>query len=124
MLIAMLSLAAATAPVAADAPLPGVSDKETTIYPSRIAQVVKGKGDVLFVRDQTLHWYRVALNKGCLSEYRSSREIALKPSNGSDRLDRFATVEFPGLGYNCTIQSIRASEAPPQVDSKSRVTLE
>ncbi|WP_109808924.1 hypothetical protein [Sphingosinithalassobacter portus] len=120
------TLAAAIAmPVSAQS-LSGVSDTETTIpYASDggIRQIVKGNGDVLFMRDRTDHWYRVQTNQGCLRHYDQSMTVLVDTKNSS-RFDRFSTLRVPQLAIMCGVASIRASEAPPQVDSKSVVTLD
>ena len=117
------------APLAAQpaGPLPGVANEETTIPSGGITQFHRGKGDVLFVLDRVGHWYRLGLNDGCLSESPRIRSLTFGNS-ASQRIDRFTQVFIRDsggrLGLNCRIDSIRRSEAPPQVDSKSPVTLD
>lgn len=114
-----------TTPLAAQS-LPGVSDEETTIdITSRgIAQVEFGKGDIAFVRDGINRWYRVRLTKGCLSGNFSKQDPAIFDSGAGDRIDQLTTVRFPRNGRICGIDSIRRSERPKMVDSKSRVPLD
>ena len=124
---AAISLAAPLAAQPAGA-LPGVANEETTIPSGGITQFHRGKGDVLFVLDRVGHWYRLGLNEGCLSTAPRIYSLAFSYSGGIQRIDRFTQVFIRDsggrLGLNCRIDSIRRSEAPPQVDSKSPVTLD
>ena len=108
--------------------LSGVADEETTIPSGGISQFHRGKGDVLFVLDRAGRWYRLGLNEGCLSTTPRIDSLAFSYSGGIQRVDRFTQVFIrePGghHGLNCRVDSIRRSEAPPQIDSKSRVTLD
>jgi hypothetical protein len=114
----------------AEAPphLAGVSDAETTIPPGGITQYHAGNGDVLFVLDRAGRWYRVGLNEGCLRNTPRIHSLSFGSSDGASRIDRFTKVTIKdsagALGFNCQIASIRRSEAPPQVNSKSIVTLD
>jgi hypothetical protein len=125
---AVLALSAAllAAPLAASTgtqSLPGVSDQETEISHGVIQQFERGHGDVLFVRDQSDRWYRVQVNHGCLSGPIELRQVVF--DNGtSSRIDRFTKIFVPKDLRTCTIDSIRRSAAPPQVDSHSLVTLD
>ncbi len=122
-LASSIALAAATVPV----PLAGVSDEETTITQAQDGSIVEyhfGKGDVIFVRDRTARWYRVQLNAGCLSRPTQKLQGIAIDAGSSQRIDRFSRVRFVEDGYVCGIDSIRRSAAPPQVDSKSVVTLD
>ena len=116
-------LAVVSTTVAAQ-PLAGVADKETTIAYG-VDNFVRGKGDVLFVSDRADRWYRLALNDGCLDGVTIIRNVVFD-SKGASRIDRFTTVIIRdnGVPRNCRAVSIRASEAPPQIDSKSPVTLD
>jgi hypothetical protein len=130
---ALLSFAllALTAPLAAaEAPrsLAGVADTETTIPSGGITQYHAGKADVLFVLDRAGRWYRVGLNEGCLSNTARIYSLSFGSSDGTSRIDRFTKVMIKdsagAFALNCQIASIRRSEAPPQVNSKSPVTLD
>jgi len=109
-------------------PLPGIADEETTIPSGGITQFHRGKGDVLFVLDRAGRWYRLGLNEGCLSTTPRIDSLAFGYSGGIQRVDRFTQVFIRESrahhGLNCRVDSIRRSEAPPQIDSKSRVTLD
>ena len=127
-LLPLLPLALA-APVAAGTVSPphlaGVSDEETTIPSGTIEQFVRGKGDVLFVRDRTAHWYRLTLNAGCLKAAPSIDAVTFDFGGAATQIDRFTRVTLDGPDpRTCAIASIRASVPPPQVDSKSPVTLD
>jgi len=126
--ILTLALLAAAAPLAAAegvASLAGVSDEETVIHSGRIEQFQRGKGDVVFLRDRENKWYRVALNAGCLKGASEIQTMAFQTDGVSGRIDRMTKVNlYDGGRRLCLIDSIRRSEAPPQVDSKSRVTLD
>jgi hypothetical protein len=126
-----LTLTLMVAPVAAaDAPqhLAGVSDEETRIPPGGITQYQRGNGDVLVVLDRTGRWYRLGLNEGCLSNSPHIYALTFGYSGAVARIDRFTKVLIRDTGgqsqFSCQIDSIRRSEAPPQVNSKSRVTLD
>ena len=123
----LLALAALiAAPLAANpgrTSLPGVSDQETEISHGVIQQFERGHGDVLFVRDQSDRWYRLQLNHGCLRGPIDLRQVIF--DNGSStRIDRFTRIVIPKDLRTCTIDSIRRSAPPPQVDSHSPVTLD
>ena len=105
-------------------PLPGVSDRETEIPFGGIQQFERGHGDVLFVRDQADRWYRLGLNRGCLTGALQMRRILFHNQAASSRIDRFTTIEIPDDLRTCAINSIRRSAPPPQVDSHSPVTLD
>ncbi len=125
MLVGAAVAAMAVMPATAQS-LPGVSDTETTIaYAGNggIGQIVKGHGDVLFVRDRADKWYRVQTNSGCLRQYRDSMTMIVDTGNNA-RFDKFSHLRIPQLAITCGVNSIRASEAPPQVDSNSIVTLD
>ena len=124
-LIALAFSCALTAPLAAQT-LPGVSDEETTIYLSRggIEQIEFGEGDIAFVRDGTNRWYRIAFSEGCLTGNFSRQDPAVFDTRGGNRVDRLTTVRFPRSGRSCLIDSIRRSETPPMMDSKSRVPID
>jgi hypothetical protein len=104
--------------------LAGVSDQETRIRSGEIQEFHRGNGDVLFVRDRENKWYRVALNAGCMSSGWSSENIAFRPRDVSGEINLLTEVRFLEHGRNCNIDSIRRSVAPPQVDSKSPITLD
>ena len=122
-----LALAALSAtPALATAPavsLPGVSDRETNILGS-VAQYVLGKGDVLFVRDRINRWYRVALTLGCRQSAWPQDTVQFEGDRTIGMIDTFSHVHFLREGRTCGIDSIRKSAAPPQVDSRSPVTLD
>ena len=121
-------LVATPAAAQSTASLPGVADQETTIPSGSISQYHRGNGDVLFVLDRTGRWYRVGLNEGCLSSSPRIHSLAFQHRGGSQRVDRFTTVLIDPVGgafrTTCAIDSIRRSEAPPQINSKSPVTLD
>ena len=126
---AALMFAAATllaAPIAAadTAPLAGVADQETRIRSGEIQEFHRGNGDVIFVRDRENKWYRVALNKGCLGSDWAGENIAFRARDVSGEINKLTEVRFPEQGRGCNIDSIRRSVAPPQVDSKSPITLD
>ena len=104
--------------------LPGVSDEETTIGYGRIADFEQGHGDVLFVLDPAGQWYRLGLNAGCLKGTSPLRHVNFRNAAASNRIDKFTTVDLPDENRSCGIRSIRRSAPPPQVDSKSPVTLD
>ncbi len=104
--------------------LAGVSDRETTIPYGDIRQSVRGHGDVLFVRDRVNHWYRLKLNPGCARNVTDVNTLVFQNHESGEQIDRFTTVMIPEEKRSCAIESIRASEAPPQVNSRSRVTLD
>ncbi len=128
-LISLALLAISTPLAAANAPqhLAGVSDEETTISGS-IRQYHRGNGDVVFVLDQAGRWYRVGLNEGCLKATPRIFNLSFDVTDGVSRIDRFTRVLIDQGGgtlqTSCKVDSIRRSEAPPQVDSKSPVTLD
>jgi hypothetical protein len=119
------SIALAAPLAAADAPsLAGVSDQETDIRSGQIEEFHRGNGDVVFVRDRENKWYRVALNAGCLGSDWAGENIAFRARDLSGEINRLTEVRFPEQGRGCNIDSIRRSVAPPQVDSKSPITLD
>jgi len=126
--LALLALAAPLAAAEAPHHLPGISDEETSITSGPISRYHRGNGDVLFVLDRAGRWYRVGLNEGCLSNSPRIYSLAFGYTDGNARIDRFTKVMIKdssgALGFNCQIASIRRSEAPPQVNSKSPVTLD
>ena len=103
--------------------LPGVSDKETIIPYGDIRQSVRGHGNVYFVRDRANQWYRLQMNEGCRTGS-SDNSLIFRHHGSSRQIDRFTTVIIGGEMSSCAIKSIRKSQAPPQVNSKSVVTLE
>jgi hypothetical protein len=113
-------------PVAAHVPLPGVADEETKIRSGVIEEYHRGIGDVMFVRDRENKWYRVQLNDGCLAGASYISAAAFRPRDASGRIDRHTQVRLDdgGTVRPCAINSIRRSAAPPQVDSRSPVTLD
>ena len=121
-------LVATAAPALADDSLAGVADTEAGFISGGIEEFHAGKGDVLFVRDRAARWYRVQLNEGCLEPRFRARQIEFENSGMSGHIDRFTRVRLLDSGRywgrNCSIQSIRRSVAPPQVDSKSPITLD
>jgi hypothetical protein len=129
---ALLALAAAVtaAPLSASGPsslpLPGVADEETTIS-SAVEDFRRGHGDVLFVRDRTQRWYRLQLNDGCLKPPLLTRNIEFQNRGFASRVTRFTSVRLReasgSWSRTCSIESIRRSVAPPQVNSNSPVTL-
>lgn len=108
--------------------LPGVADEETTIPSGGIVKFHRGRADVLFVLDRAGRWYRVGLNEGCLSTMPHIDTLAFQHPGASHRIDRFTRVQMRHasgtLPISCRIDSIRRSEAPPQINSKSPVTLD
>lgn len=126
-LFAALAASPLGAAVAGDN-LAGVSDAEASFISGGIEEFHSGNGDVLFVRDRTSRWYRLQLNQGCLEPAFKARQIEFENSGMSSRVDRFTRVRLLDSGRywgrNCRIDSIRRSVAPPQVDSKSPITLD
>jgi hypothetical protein len=125
--ILALGVVLIAAPLPAKAPvksLPGISDKETIIPYREIQQSVRGHGDVFFVRDRANHWYRLQLNEGCARGTSDANGLVFRHQGPSRQIDRFTTVFIGGERRTCAITSIRKSEPPPQIDSKSPVTLE
>ncbi len=116
---------ALSTPLAAQS-LPGVSDEETDIDAGArgLSQVLFGKGDVVFVRTARGRWYRVALNQGCTSGNFSRQDPVSFDTALNNRIDKLTVVRFPRTNRSCSIESIRASEAPPMMDSKSRVPID
>lgn len=126
---ALIALGAAlmAAPLAANPPvahLRGVSDRETIIPYGAVQQVERGHGDVMFVRDRTNQWYRLGLNRGCLRGTTVQFDNVVFDHKSTSGIDRFTIVRLPRELRSCSIQSIRASAPPPQVDSHSIVTLD
>lgn len=123
--LALASIFAAAPLAAADAPrLAGVSDEETRIRSGMIREFHRGNGDVIFVRDRENKWFRVALNDGCLGNDWAGENIAFRPRDLSGEINKLTEVRFIEQGRRCNIDSIRRSVAPPQVDSKSPITLD
>ena len=104
--------------------LPGVSDRETVIPYGDVRQSVRGHGDVLFVRDRDNQWYRLQLNAGCSVNVTDANTLIFNHHGASQQIDRFTTVVVPEERRICGIESIRGSLAPPQVNSRSPVTLD
>ena len=123
---AALALAVIAAPVvAASGPaLAGVSDEETTIRSGVVKDFHRGSGDVIFVLDRENKWYRVALNRNCIAGQQIGEMAKFEPRDVSGEINKLTRVVFPEHGINCNIDSIRRSVAPPQVDSKSPITLD
>lgn len=122
-----LTAALIASPLLASAPfhhLAGVSDRETVIPYGDIQQSVRGHGDVFFVRDRNNRWYRLQFNAGCAGTATDANTLVFKQHNSGQQIDRFTTVVIPEETRSCAIESIRASEAPPQVNSRSLVTLD
>jgi len=103
--------------------LPGVSDKETTIPYRDIKQALRGHGDVFYVKDRVNHWYRVQLNAGCADGATDANGLVFRHHGASRQIDRFTTVLVGGAGTSCSIKSIRKSQPPQKIDSKSPVTM-
>ena len=122
-LIAPLLLSLALPSAASAQALPGVEDEETVIR-TGVEEFVFGNGDVVFVRDGTLRWYRIETNEGCIDGEFLGRQIAFDTFGPAGRIDRLANVIFSRPHRICGIVSIRRSETPPQFDSDSRVTLD
>jgi hypothetical protein len=104
--------------------LPGVSDTETTIPYGDIRQSVRGHGDVFFVRDRDNQWYRLQFNAGCAGNATDANTLIFRQHGVGGQVDRFTTVVIPEEARSCAIESIRQSLAPPQVNSRSPVTLD
>jgi hypothetical protein len=104
--------------------LPGVSDRETVIPYGDVRQSVRGHGDVLFVRDRDNRWFRLQLTAGCTRTVTDVNTLIFRHHGSSQQIDRFTTIGIPEEMSSCAIESIRASEAPPQIDSRSPVTLD
>jgi hypothetical protein len=129
--LAPLALLAVAAPLAAaNAPqhLAGVSDRETAVPSGGVMDFHRGNGDVLFVSDHAGRWYRLGLNEGCLRQAHRIDSIAFGIKDGIGRVDHFTTLMVRDVngarGFSCNVNSIRRSEAPPQINSKSPVTLD
>lgn len=105
-------------------PLPGVADEETEITSGVIEEFHLGNGDVMFVRDRTSRWFRLQLNEGCLKRPLLADRVVFRNQAPAQKIDRFTRVSLPGSSRTCAIDSIRRSVPPPQVDSKSPVTLD
>ena len=117
----------ATLPLAAAAasPLAGVSDEETRISSGEIREYHRGNGDVMFMRDRENKWFRVEFNPGCLKGTSDPRSMSFSTQDASGRIDQLTRVTVYGaMTRTCLIDSIRRSVAPPQVDSKSPITLD
>ena len=104
--------------------LPGVSDRETIIPYSDIQQSVRGHRDVFFVRDRDNQWYRLQFNAGCAGLTTDANTLIFRHHGPGGQIDRFTTVVIPEEARSCAIESIRESLAPPQVNSRSPVTLD
>jgi hypothetical protein len=104
--------------------LPGISDRETVIPYGDIRQSVLGHRDVLFVRDRDNRWYRLQLNPGCTGLTTDATTLIFNHHGTSQQIDRFTTIRIPEEVRSCAIESIRESLAPPQIDSRSPVTLD
>ena len=104
--------------------LPGVSDRETTIPYGDVRQSVRGHRDVFFVKDRDNQWYRLQLNAGCAGTATDVNGLVFNHHGASQGIDRFTTVLIPEERRSCAIQSIRRSLPPPQVDTRSPVTLD
>lgn len=124
--LALLALSAPLAAASSPQHLPGVANEETSIPSGGIKQFHRGNADVLFVLDRTGRWYRVGLNEGCLSTTPRIDSVTFD-SGTSSRIDRFTRVLIGEGGgsmeLSCRVDSIRRSEAPPQVHAKGQVTL-
>jgi hypothetical protein len=122
----VLTAALVAMPLAAAAatPLAGVEDEETRIRSGDVREFHRGNGDVIFVRDRENKWYRVALNEGCLGSDWSGQSVAFRARDVSGEINKLSEVRFLEQGRACNIDSIRRSVAPPQVDSKSPITLD
>jgi hypothetical protein len=126
---AILALGSAliAAPLPASPPvqhLAGVSDRETVIPYGDVRQSVRGHGDILFVRDRNNRWYRLKLNAGCSVNVTDVNTLIFNHHGASQQIDRFTTIVIPEEIRTCGIESIRESLAPPQIDSRSPVTLD
>ena len=104
--------------------LAGVSDRETIIPYGNVQQSVRGHRDVFFVRDRDNQWYRLQFNAGCAGYATDSNTLIFRQYGVGGQIDRFTTVVIPEEGRSCAIESIRESLAPPQVNSRSPVTLD
>lgn len=122
--LAALALAACnTAAAPALEPIPGVADEETMFYASGVESAVVGDNDVIFVRSSG-RWYRVQLNAGCLAGLGDPTPTFSFGTLGTSRFDRYDTVIASGSGgrsFTCRAESVRASAAPPMIDSSSVV---
>ena len=79
---------------------------------------------MIFVRDRENKWYRVQLNTNCLNGNYEGESAAFRSRDVSGQINKLTEVSFPETGIRCNIDSIRRSAPPPQVDSKSPVTLD
>jgi hypothetical protein len=104
--------------------LPGVSDRETVIPYGDVRQSVRGHGDVFFVKDRDNRWYRLQFNRGCAGTATDANTLVFQHHGANPEVDRFTTVLIPEEARSCAIQSIRESAPPPQIDSRSPVTLD
>lgn len=127
-LIAIATILAATSlattSMAAAQSLAGVSDEETVIRSGVIEDFQRGNGDVIFVRDRENKWYRVQLNQNCIAGQSVGAAALFQPRDQSGHINTMTQVGFTEHGIICNIDSIRRSSAPPQVDSRSPVTLD
>jgi len=107
MLLLAAALASQTAPVG----------KETTIsFASNggLTNWVAGPpgSDIVYVRDRTLHWYRVALSGDCIARDPSFTLAYTTDATGTfDRFSRVSNLRFPNRA--CGVTSIRRSAPPP-----------
>jgi hypothetical protein len=103
--------------------LAGVSDRETVIPYGEVQQSVRGHGDVFFVKDRNNQWYRLQFNAGCAGPTTDANTLVFQHHGAGQQIDRFTTVNIPEEARSCAIESIRESLAPPQINSRSPVTL-
>jgi hypothetical protein len=75
------------------------------------------------VKDRDNHWYRLQFNAGCVGSATDANTLVFNHHGSSQGIDRFTTVLIPEERRSCSIQSIRESLAPPQMNSRSPVTL-
>jgi hypothetical protein len=119
---ALVASSLAASPVAKS--LAGVSDKETAIPYREIRNSVRGHGDVFFVQDRANQWYRLQVNEGCARDTSDANGLIFRHRGPSHQIDRFTSIFISGAMRSCAIRSIRKSQPPPQIDSKSPVTLD
>lgn len=124
LLISALSIAVPTGHDQLD--LAGIGTKEVAIdyaVPGTLRDFQRGHGDVVFVRARTEQWYRIQLNDGCLNNYYGDIRLLIPDAGVDRRLDQNDLVTIDAR-RTCHVESVRTSEPPPQVDSKSIVTLD
>ena len=122
---AILLSACATAQAAPEmVAIPGVENQETVIRSGVVEEYHRGQGDAMYVRDRENKWYRLGLNDGCIRDGFLGESAVFQTNDPSGRIDYLSKIYFSDSGRYCTINSIRRSVAPPQVDSDSPIPVD